>query len=221
MRRFISILGLLLVACGSTKSTDEILAEVWEKDQAIRVQMLKLNTAVIVEGRTELIDSLVSVSEEVERIDDENLVIVEDVLQQGLPAGLSADSYNTIWIVIDHASIEKQEEYLPIVEQMSAEGLIPIDKHAILLDRVAMRQKRPQRYGSQVLQFGQADAVKSYVWPVENPMVLDSLRSSVGMCPIADYVNQITETTGIEAIYNPDMTVEEITQMRDAAVKPL
>lgn len=219
MRRFISILGLLLVACGSTKSTDEILAEVWEKDQAIRVQMLKLNTAVIVEGRTELIDSLVSVSEEVERIDDENLVIVEDVLQQGLPAGLSADSYNTIWIVIDHASIEKQEEYLPIVEQMSAEGLIPIDKHAILLDRVAMRQKRPQRYGSQVLQFGQADAVKSYVWPVENPMVLDSLRSSVGMSPIADYVNQITETTGIEAIYNPDMTVEEITQMRDA-VKP-
>lgn len=221
MRRFISILGLLLVACGSTKSTDEILAEVWEKDQAIRVQMLKLNTAVIVEGRTELIDSLVSVSEEVERIDDENLVIVEDVLQQGLPAGLSADSYNTIWIVIDHASIEKQEEYLPIVEQMSAEGLIPIDKHAILLDRVAMRQKRLQRYGSQVLQFGQADAVKSYVWPVENPMVLDSLRSSVGMSPIADYVNQITETTGIEAIYNPDMTVEEITQMRDAAVKPL
>lgn len=219
MRRFISILGLLLVACGSTKSTDEILTEVWEKDQAIRVQMLKLNTAVIVEGRTELIDSLVSVSEEVERIDDENLVIVEDVLQQGLPAGLSADSYNTIWIVIDHASIEKQEEYLPVVEQMSAEGLIPIDKHAILLDRVAMRQKRPQRYGSQVLQFGQADAVKSYVWPVENPMVLDSLRSSVGMCPIADYVNQITETTGIEAIYNPDMTVEEITQMRDA-VKP-
>lgn len=219
MRRFISILGLLLVACGSTKSTDEILAEVWEKDQAIRVQMLKLNTAVIVEGRTELIDSLVSVSEEVERIDDENLVIVEDVLQQGLPAGLSADSYNTIWIVIDHASIEKQEEYLPIVEQMSAEGLIPIDKHAILLDRVAMRQKRPQRYGSQVLQFGQADAVKSYVWPVENPIVLDSLRSSVGMCPIADYVNQITETTGIEAIYKPDMTVEEITQMRDA-VKP-
>lgn len=221
MRRFISILGLLLVACGSTKSTDEILAEVWEKDQAIRVQMLKLNTAVIVEGRTELIDSLVSVSEEVERIDDENLVIVEDVLQQGLPAGLSADSYNTIWIVIDHASIEKQEEYLPIVEQMSAEGLIPIDKYAILFDRIAMRQKRPQRYGSQVLQFGQADAVKSYVWPVENPMVLDSLRSSVGMCPIADYVNQITETTGIEAIYNPDMTVEEITQMRDAAVKPL
>ena len=219
MRRFISILGLLLVACGSTKSTDEILAEVWEKDQAIRVQMLKLNTAVIVEGRTELIDSLVSVSEEVERIDDENLVIVEDVLQQGLPAGLSADSYNTIWIVIDHASIEKQEEYLPIVEQKSAEGLIPIDKHAILLDRVAMRQKRPQRYGSQVLQFGQADAVKSYVWPVENPMVRDSLRSSVGMSPNADYVNQITETTGIEAIYNPDMTVEEITQMRDA-VKP-
>ena len=219
MRRFISILGLLLVACGSTKSTDEILVEVWEKDQAIRVQMLKLNTAVIVEGRTELIDSLVSVSEEVERIDDENLVIVEDVLQQGLPAGLSADSYNTIWIVIDHASIEKQEEYLPVVEQMSAEGLIPIDKHAILLDRVAMRQKRPQRYGSQVLQFGQADAVKSYVWPVENPMALDSLRSSVGMSPIADYVNQITETTGIEAIYNPDMTVEEITQMRDA-VKP-
>ena len=104
------------MACGTTKTTDNILAEVWEKDQAIRVQMLKLNTAVIVEGRTELVDSLVAVSEEVERIDDENLAIVEDVLQQGLPVGLSADSYNTIWIVIDHASTEKQEQYLPIVE---------------------------------------------------------------------------------------------------------
>ena len=216
MKKFLSILGVLFVACGTTKTTDKILSEVWEKDQAIRVQMLKLNTAVIVEGRTELVDSLVAVSEEVERIDDENLAIVEDVLQQGLPVGLSADSYNTIWIVIDHASTEKQEQYLPIVEQMSAEGLIPIDKHAILLDRVAMRRNRPQRYGSQVLQFGVSGDLKSYVWPVENPMVLDSLRSSVGMGPIADYVNQITETTGIEAIYNPDITVDEINQMRDA-----
>ena len=67
-----------------------------------------------------------------------------------------------------------------------------------------------------VLQFGVSGDLKSYVWPVENPMVLDSLRSSVGMGPIADYVNQITETTGIEAIYNPNITVDEINKMRDA-----
>ncbi len=215
MRRFISILGLLLVACGSTKSTDEILAEVWEKDQAIRVQMQKLNTAVIVEGRTELIDSLVSVSEEVERIDDENLVIVEDVLQQGLPAGLSADSYNTIWIVIDHASLEKQEQYLPIVEQMSRDGLIGKDEYAILCDRIAMKQNRPQRYGSQVVQFGSIDAMKLYLWPVETPAELDSLRASAGLSPIAEYLNQVYKESGIEVKYEPTITVEAINSMRN------
>ena len=203
MKRLISVLVLSLVACNSVKTTDSILAEVWEKDQSIRLRMAELSKAVSVEERTDLIDSLVSVVDEQQRIDEENMAVVDSLLLQGLPAGLSADSYNTIWIVIDHASLEKQEQYLPIVEQMSRDGLIGKDEYAILCDRIAMKQNRPQRYGSQVVQFGSIDAMKLYLWPVETPAELDSLRASAGLSPIAEYLNQVYKESGIEVKYEP------------------
>ena len=215
MKRLISTLVLLLVACNSVKTTDSILAEVWEKDQSVRLRMAELTKAVSVEGRTDLIDSLVSVVDEQQRIDEENMAVVDSLLQRGLPTCLSADSYKTIWIVIDHASLEKQEQYLPIVEQMSRDGLIGKDEYAILCDRIAMKQNRPQRYGSQVVQFGSIDAMKLYLWPVETPAELDSLRASAGLSPIAEYLNQVYKESGIEVKYEPTITVEAINAMRN------
>lgn len=215
MKRLLFILALLFVACNSSKTTDTILAEVWEKDQSIRLRMMELTKAISVDGRTDLIDSLVSVVDYQQRIDEENMAVVDSLLQRGLPAGLSAESYKTIWIVIDHASLGKQEQYLPIVEQMSLDGLIDKDEYAILCDRVAMKQNRPQRYGSQVVQFGPVDALQLYLWPVENPAELDSLRASVGLSPIAEYLNQVSDESGTEVKYEPKITVEEINAMRN------
>lgn len=215
MNRLISIFVLLFVACNPTKTTDNLLAEVWEKDQSVRLRMAELTKAVSVEGRTDLIDSLVSVVDEQQRIDEENMAVVDSLLQRGLPTCLSADSYKTIWIVIDHASLDKQVQYLSVVEQMSLEGLIDKDEYAILCDRVAMKQNRPQRYGSQVVQFGSIDAMKLYLWPVETPAELDSLRASVGLSPIAEYLNQVYKESGIEVKYEPTITVEAINAMRN------
>jgi hypothetical protein len=64
MKRLISIFVLLLLACNSTKTTDSLLVGVWEKDQSIRLRLAELTKAVSVEGRTDLIDSLVSVVDE-------------------------------------------------------------------------------------------------------------------------------------------------------------
>ena len=85
-------------------------------------------------------------------IDNENMAVVDSLLQQGLPEGLSAESYKTIWIVIDHASLEKQEQHLSHIEQMTLRGLVDRDNYAILFDRIAMKRNRPQRYGSQSVQ---------------------------------------------------------------------
>lgn len=215
MRRLILIFAILFIACDSVKSTDMILAEVWSKDQDIRHRMVEVTKAVTVDGRTELIDSLIMLSEMVERVDLENMAVVDSVLQQGLPRGLSAESYKTIWIVIDHASLEKQEQYLPLIEQMSLDGLIGRDEYAILFDRVAMKQNRKQRYGSQSIQFGKNQDVQLYIWPVENPAAIDSLRASVGLSPLVEYLTNLKETTGFEAVYDPTITVEKINKMRN------
>lgn len=214
MRSLFSSIALLLVACGTPQSTDRILADVWQRDQAIRHQMIELTRAVTVEGRMELVDSLLATNEAVDRIDAENMVAVESLLAEGLPEGLSADSYKTIWIVIDHASQEKQEQYLPLVEQMAAAEMVGQDEYATLFDRVAMKQNRPQRYGTQSVQFGAPEAMQLYLWPVECPAELDSLRASVGLSPIAEYLEVLTQTTGLGAKFDPQMTIEELNASR-------
>lgn len=215
MKSLFPILTILfLTACNCPNSTDKLLAEVWHKDQHVRLQMQELTKAVSIDGKTEFIDSLITLSESVERIDKENIAVIDSLLQQGLPKDLSKESYKTIWIVIDHASLEKQEQYLPVIEKMSLEGLIEIDNYAILFDRIAMKQNIPQRYGSQSIQFGSPDNMYLYIWPVENAETLDSLRATVGMGPILEYLEQLTEYSGIDAQYVPLMTVEEINKMR-------
>lgn len=214
MRSILIILVLGLVACSGARETDKLLAKVWERDQSIREQMVMLTKAVTAEGRTDLIDSLIVTSETMERIDAENMGIINSLLRGGLPQHLSSDSYKTIWIVIDHAPLEKQERYLPLIEQMAQKGLIDADNYALLYDRIAMKQNRPQRYGSQAVQFGTPDNMSLYICPVQDAYALDSLRATVGLSPLADYLKQLTETQGIEAKFIPDMTVEQLNNLR-------
>ena len=218
MKRVFSIILLgaicLLAACNSHKATDKALAEVWNSDQSIRIQMAELMKAVTTEGRTDLIDSLIIVGDEMQRRDSVNMAVVADILQRGVPQGLTKESYKTIWIVIDHSSVEEQVQYLPLVEQMASEKLIEKDDFAVFFDRVALGQNRPQRYGSQTVQFGTPGDMQLYVWPVENPATLDSLRESVGLSPLADYLDQLVEITGIRPQFIPTLTIEELNEMR-------
>ena len=215
MKKLIVALSIFLVACSTLKSTDTLLKEVWNDDQQPRQQMLKLTKAVTVEGRTELVDSLILVNEIVERNDARNIKVVDKILKRGLPQGLFEESYKTIWIVIDHAPLEKQEQYLPLVEQMANASYIGLDEYAILYDRVAMGQNRPQRYGSQIVQFGNADNLQLYVWPIEDAEKLDSLRNAVGMSSFYNYLKHIEETMGITPVHNTTLTIEKLNKMRD------
>ena len=208
------ITALLLMGCATTKSTDKLLAEVWNDDQQPRHQLVELTKAVKVEGRTELIDSLIRVNDIVERNDAKNIKVVDKILKSGLPQGLSEESYKTIWIVIDHAPLEKQEQYLPLVEQMATEGYVGVDEYAILYDRVAMGQNRHQRYGSQLVQFDNAEAMQLYVWPIEDVEKLDSLRSAVGLSSFYNYLKDIEETMGIVPVYDTTLTIKELNKMR-------
>lgn len=209
----------LLAACNSHKVTDKVLAEVWNSDQSIRIQMAELMKAVVTEGHTELIDSLISVGDEMRRRDSVNMAVVADILQSGVPKGLTKESYKTIWIVIDHSSVDEQVQYLPLVEQMAIEKLIEKDDFAVFFDRVALGQNRPQRYGSQTVQFGTPEEMYLYVWPVETPATVDSLRASVGLSPLDDYLEQLAEITGIRPQFIPTLTIEELNEMRRCKVQ--
>lgn len=47
------------------------------------------------------------------------------------------------------------------------------------------------------------------LWPVENPENLDSLRSTVGLSPIEEYLKASSESIGQEIVWDKEKTVTD------------
>ena len=214
---YILVLFITLSACTNKKSvhssieqTDSLLCELHECDQQIRHKLLSVQQTYIAEQRTELIDSIVMLVAEQDRADSLNRVAVDSLLQNGWPDGLSEQSNRTIWLIIDHADVEYQERYLPLIEQQAVRGTISPSDYATLLDRVNVRRQRPQRYGTQTGYKQRDDEVFTFVYPIEDIDALDSLRLSVGLDSMHLYLRQVSETLGTEVKIDSGLTWEEI-----------
>lgn len=82
-----------------------------------------------------------------------------------------------------------QAEVLPQLEKLAQEGKAKPSSYAMLYDRVAVAQKRPQRYGSQ----GRCN--DQGVWTAfetEDLANLDQRRASMGLQPAADYAAMVS-----------------------------
>lgn len=219
MKKLLFTLSLFIAttACTNPKSTqnttaqtDSLLCKLHNRDQQIRHKLISVQQAYIAEQRTELIDSIVMLVAEQDRVDSLNRVAVDSLLQNGWPEGLSEQSNRTIWLIIDHADVEYQERYLPLIEQQAVRGTISPSDYATLLDRVNVRRQRPQRYGTQTGYKQRDDEVFTFVYPIENIDALDSLRLSVGLDSMHLYLRQVSETLGTEIKIDSGLTWEEI-----------
>lgn len=205
-------LGLLALPLPSrAQHPDSFLREAAARDQQVRMQLLEMNRRVNGgEYSAALVDSLVAAGAEMERIDRENMRLVASLLRDGLPEGLAAESYDAVWLIIDHAPLKEQKRYLPLLREAAGRGVISAYKLATLEDRVAMYEERPQRYGTQSYQTNVGGETVIYVWPVEHPEQLDSLREAIGTCPMAEYVRLLEETSGAQVVYDPALTVDSL-----------
>lgn len=202
---------LLATASLSAQQTDSLLSKAYDRDQAIRIELARLGKAANTGGYTDsLVDSLVMLSEEMERIDSRNLRLVDSILRDGIPAGLAEKSYDAIWIIIDHAPLEAQKKCLPILKRAAKEGFISTNKMATLSDRIAMREGRPQRFGTQSYQTVVDGKPVLYIWPVRNARRLNVRRQQINTCTIEEYVALLGESSGSEVIYDPKMTVKQL-----------
>ena len=219
---FIFLLFVTLFACNNKKSThssaaqtDSLLCELHERDQQIRHELMRVQRAFIAEQRAELVDSIVMLVAEQDRADSLNRVAVDSLLQNGWPEGLSEQSNQTIWLIIDHGDVEYQERYLPLIEQQAMRGIISLADYATLSDRVNVRCQRPQRYGTQTGYTQRDGETFTYVYPIEDFAKLDSLRLSVGLDSMHIYLRQVSETLGTQVKIDPQLTWEEIESFRN------
>ena len=218
---YLLVLFVTLFACTNKKSThssaaqtDSLLCELHERDQQIRHELMRVQRAFIAEQRAELVDSIVMLVEEEERTDSLNRVVVDSLLQNGWPEGLSEQSNQTIWLIIDHGDVEYQERYLPLIEQQVMRGIIRLADYATLSDRVNVRRQRPQRYGTQTGYTQRDGETFTYVYPIEDIAKLDSLRLSVGLDSMHIYLRQVSETLGTSVAIDTTLTWETLNALQ-------
>ena len=89
------------------------------------------------------------------------------------------------FLVIQHADLLYQLQFLPIVRDAVKKGHLAASSLALLEDRVALRQGKKQIYGSQIGMNQKTG--KYYVLALEDPENVDKRRAEVGLGPLTEY----------------------------------
>jgi len=227
MQNATAALGLVLAAIGSTVSEaaedchwpahEQALASAVDTDQGTRKELATLFREFTARRK---VDGLATESgrpaatdEEKERwlaasraaakgADDAQALIFPLIERCGWPApqGLSTKAADAPWLILQHANLVAQLKYQGLVEKAVREGHVAPQKYALLVDRIRVRQGRPQLYGSQLVT--DASGVKATLSNIEDEANLDSRRLAIGLKPICEYIAGFAEYEPGE-VYKP------------------
>lgn len=121
-------------------------------------------------------------------IDSTNLVRVEAILAQYGWLGRSAigaEANSTLFFVIQHADLETQLKYFPILQRSVEMGESKMSHMALMQDRILMRQGKKQIYGSQVVINKTTGAQEFH--PIEDEKNVNVRRAKMGMQTLEEY----------------------------------
>ncbi len=93
-------------------------------------------------------------------------------------------SFNA-WLIAQHADKdpEFQRDVLARMQKVLDQGIVRKADYALLFDRVALKEERPQRYGSQ----GKCTEAGWEPFGLEDAERVDDLRAEMGLEPMTDY----------------------------------
>ena len=200
------LLFFIVIALSSCNQYNRILEEVYDNDQAAREWTKGMSSLTA--------DEIEAYATEMERVDSLNQAIVFEILDKdGWPSNLSNKANQAIWIVIDHSNLAFQRKYLYLVKEKAEECILEKADYAILNDRVLMGEGKPQIYGTQIKMnatiVDDEITMQFFLWPVENPIVLDSLRNTMGLSPIKEYLQNSSESIGQEIVWDEKITIAD------------
>ena len=134
--------------------------------------------------------------------DSVNTIYITDLIDKiGYPGkSIVGDQASTAFLVIQHAELEIQEKYLPVLRAAADAEELRWASLALLIDRIEMRNDRPQIYGSQVQQ--DPETGEHFFALIKDPHNVDKLREEVGLPPIQLYADNWNFT------FDPDKHLE-------------
>ncbi len=109
-----------------------------------------------------------------------NLSLVDEIISKygwlG-PRQVGLRGMSALFLPIQHADLKSQEKYLPLIRQAAIDKKVIPSYYAMLADRVAIKNKRPQVYGTQINGAGG----NPEIMPLVNPDSVDVWRKSINM----------------------------------------
>ena len=116
----------------------------------------------------------------------------KDVTDHGWPrrSVVGDTAAEAAWLIVQHSPLYTfQEQMLPLLTAEAKQGELNAADVAMLEDRVQVHRGSPQRYGTQFAVSGG----KLVADPITDQVALDSLRQSVGLPPMTEYVRQLAK----------------------------
>lgn len=167
----------------------KILNAVYEDDQKYRKKSKE-----ILDQYGPLSKEVQDILEKTALLDKKNLERIEVILKEYGWLGEDIVGYKeseAIFLVIQHANLETQIKYFPIMEEAVKNGNARRCDLAMLQDRMLVKQGEKQIYGTQLIY--DEELGHYIVEPLADPEKVDDLRCSVGL----PKMNQFLEYYGL------------------------
>jgi len=168
------------------KSLKEQLEKIYLRDQTLRQLYQNAEEKFGKESdEMKYYWSLVSEQDSINEI--EVIKIIEDRGWVGMSL-VGGKANMTLFLVIQHAPLETQAKYLPMLKKSVLEGESSGRHLAQLEDRIHMRNGKPQTYGSQITI--DKTTGNQIIYEIWEPEYVNQRRKEVGLGPIEDYVKR-------------------------------
>ena len=125
-----------------------------------------------------------------QQADEVNLQEIRDIFDTyGFPSKTIVGSANSvIWLVVQHSDLDTQKEFYPFLCKAAEQGELSMEDIALLEDRIALFEGKPQRYGSQIVEDSTGERV---IYTLLNTDSVDIWRAAVGLNPLKEYAKQM------------------------------
>lgn len=171
------------------------LLEIYEADQGIRHAYISSRKELGWDHPT--VDSLARVMHHQDSINLGRLTKILDERGWVGPELVGGQASHTQFLVIQHADLEVQEKYFPMVKEAVEKKQLRPSSFALLQDRMALRQGKLQIYGSQLA--AHPETKQYYLQPMIDPDRVDERRAEIGLSPLADYLKHFDLEWDLEA----------------------
>ena len=168
------------------KPLKEKLEKIYVKDQTLR---LLYNEALEKFGRgSEEMDFFWETIAKQDSINEKE--VIEIIETRGwVGTSVVGDRANMVlWLVIQHAPVEVEERYLPLLRESALKGESKGRHLAMLEDRINMYKGLPQVYGSQITT--DTETGKYVLYKLIDPEYVNQRRKEIGLGPIEEYVKK-------------------------------